>query len=99
MFDTETEGRNLIESFHKEPDHPEKHYKCPICAKKMIKVYIGDEREILIDKCIKDHGFWFDKDELKTVIEFGSKEDNKLINLLKEMFENKISIKEKGENK
>jgi len=99
MFDTEAERKNLVESFHKEPDHPEKHYKCPICAKKMIKVHVGDEKQILIDKCKKDHGLWFDKGELKTVIQFGSKEENKIINLLKEMFESSISTNDKGENK
>ena len=99
MFDTEAESKNLIESLHEDPDHPERQYKCPICNKKMTKVHVGDEKEILIDKCKKDHGLWFDEGELKTVIEFGSKEENKIVNLLKGMFENRISTNDKGENK
>jgi len=91
MFDTDAQRQKLFDSFHEDPNNPEKKYKCPFCNKKMVKVNVGDEKEILIDKCRKDHGLWFDKGELKKVIEFGSKEENKIIDLLKEMFENRMS--------
>ena len=91
MCDTDAQRQKLIDSFHEDPDNPEQKYKCPFCSKKMIKVHVGDEKEILIDKCKKEHGLWFDKGELKGVIEFGSKEENKIIDLLKEMFENRMS--------
>lgn len=91
MFDTEDQRQKLIDSLHEDPDNPEQKYKCPICSRRMVKVHIVDKKEILIDKCKKEHGLWFDKGELKTVIEFGSKEENKIINLLKEMFENRMS--------
>jgi Zn-finger nucleic acid-binding protein len=99
MFETDSQRQKLIDSLYEDHDHHEKKYKCPICSKKMVKVHVGDKKEILIDKCKKDHGLWFDKGELKTVIEFGSEEDNKVINLLKEMFESSISTNDKGENK
>ncbi len=106
MFENEEERKYLFKSLHEDPDHNEKQYKCPICKKKMVKVHVGDKKEILIDKCIKDHGLWFDKDELRTVIEFGSEGENKIVNLLKDMFENRmsgstdrISTNDKGENK
>jgi Zn-finger nucleic acid-binding protein len=91
MFDTEDQRQKLIDSLHEDPDNPEQKYKCPICSRKMVKVHIVDKKEILIDKCKKEHGLWFDKGELKTVIEFGSKEENKIVNLLKDMFENRMS--------
>ena len=99
MFETAGERENLIKSFQEDPDHSEKQYKCPICNKKMVKVHVGDERVILIDKCKKDHGLWFDQGELQTVLEFGSNDENKIVILLKEIFESKISINDKGENK
>ena len=99
MFDIEDQRQKLINSLHEDPDNSEQKYRCPICNKKMVKVHVGDEKKILIDKCKKDHGLWFDKGELKNVIEFGSKEENKIINLLKEMFESSISTNDKGENK
>jgi hypothetical protein len=91
MFDTEDQRQKLIDSLHEDPDNPEQKYKCPICSRKMVKVHIVDKKEILIDKCKKEHGLWFDKGELKTVIEFGSKAENKIVNLLKDMFENRMS--------
>ena len=63
-------------------------YSCPICSKKMKKVFVGEERKILIDKCKKNHGLWLDKGELESVIELSSKNrDSKIIHLLKQMFE------------
>jgi Zn-finger nucleic acid-binding protein len=98
MFETDDERKRLIETLHEDPEHTEKPYNCPICNKKMIKVHVGDKKEILIDKCIKDHGLWFDQGELKSVIELGSKEENKIVNILTEMFEDKITTNDKGEN-
>jgi Zn-finger nucleic acid-binding protein len=99
LFEDEIERKKVLETLREDPEHPEKQYKCPICRKKMVKVHVGENKEILIDKCKKDHGLWFDSGELKTVIEFGSAEkENKVINLLKDMFENKVSTNEKGEN-
>ncbi|MGB5287870.1 MAG: hypothetical protein WBN42_05225, partial [Ignavibacteriaceae bacterium] len=61
---------------------------CPICGKRMNKVLIGEQNQVLIDKCRKDHGLGFDKNELKSVIENASENrENKVINLLKQMFE------------
>jgi len=48
----------------------------------------------------KNHGLWLDKGELKSVIELGSQiETNKIIYLLTEMFESKVSLKNNGGNK
>ena len=38
--------------------------KCPICGRKMDKVWIGKEPEVLIDSCQIGHGLWFDGGEL-----------------------------------
>lgn len=97
LFENEAERKKSLQSLRDASEHPEKPYRCPVCNKKMLKVHVGDNDEILIDRCKKDHGFWFDKGELKSVIELGSKE-NKIVNLLKEMFENTVSTNHKGEN-
>ena len=66
----------------------EKKYPCPICNKKMTKVFVGEEKKILIDRCKKNHGLWLDKGELESVIELSSQNrESKIINLLKQMFE------------
>ena len=42
--------------------------KCPYCRGKMDKVLMGADETVVIDKCKKGHGLWFDGGELDTVI-------------------------------
>ena len=88
LLETE-EDRARLKNFLIEADSvKEKKYSCPICNKKMSKVFVGEEKKILIDKCKKNHGLWLDKGELESVIELSSRNrDSKIINLLKQMFE------------
>lgn len=66
----------------------------------MKKVFVGEEKKILIDKCKKNHGLWLDKGELESVIELSSQNrDSKIIRLLNQMFESKISFQNNGGNK
>jgi len=46
----------------------EKKWKCPICRRKMKKVYIDEEREIMIDFCRRGHGIWFDSGEVNHLL-------------------------------
>lgn len=64
----------------------EKLKKCPRCKKKMNKVEVGEKEKIVLDECKKGHGFWFDADELQSVINKVSKE-NGIINLLNSIFD------------
>jgi Zn-finger nucleic acid-binding protein len=81
-------SRALLESFMIDPENPEKKRKCPICDKKMAKVVVGnDQPPLLIDKCVRGDGIWFDAGELDEIIEKASlDEDNKIKQLLKDMF-------------
>ena len=46
------------------------------------------ETEIIIDKCPKEHGIWFDKDELYRIInELGESKNMKVAEFLKDMFQ------------
>jgi hypothetical protein len=100
LLETEQERARLISLLIEDNTIKEKSYPCPICSRKMKKVFVGEERKILIDKCKKNHGLWFDKGELKKVVEFGSdNKQNKIVNLLTEMFESKISSQNNGGNK
>lgn len=64
----------------------EKKYRCPVCSKKMNKVFIGNEKNIIIDQCRKGHGFWFDKGELQEIIKTNTKPENKILDVLNKMF-------------
>ncbi len=46
----------------------ETYLKCPICGKKMDKVWLGKEPKVLIDSCPSGDGMWFDGGELHKVI-------------------------------
>jgi len=88
LLESQQERKTLFESFKEDLSNKERSYACPICGKRMSKVFAGEQNQVLIDKCRKDHGLWFDKGELKSVIENASKnKENEVINLLKQMFE------------
>jgi len=46
----------------------EKKRKCPICGHKMKKTTIGEQPQILIDVCDREHGLWFDGGEVTQLI-------------------------------
>ena len=100
LLETEDERSRLINLFKEAKPEKEKSFDCPICGKRMLKFEVGEQAKVVIDKCKKNHGLWFEKGELKKVVEFGSEnKQNKIINLLTEMFEIKISSKNNGGSK
>lgn len=100
LLETDEERNRLISLFKADEAAKEKSFNCPICGKHMLKFHIGEQEKVLVDKCKKNHGIWFDKGELKKVVELGSdNKRNKIINLLTEMFESKLSFKNNGGNK
>jgi Zn-finger nucleic acid-binding protein len=46
----------------------EKKRKCPICRRKMKKVYIDPEGRIMVDVCYSGHGIWFAGGEVDGLI-------------------------------
>jgi Zn-finger nucleic acid-binding protein len=59
----------LINSFNKDMSSREKPKQCPICDKKMEKIIVGHEKPtLLIDRCSKGDGLWFDSGELNSII-------------------------------
>jgi Zn-finger nucleic acid-binding protein len=42
--------------------------KCPICGRKMDKVWLGEKTGVLIDSCPLGDGLWFDGGELHQVL-------------------------------
>jgi Zn-finger nucleic acid-binding protein len=89
LLETDDDRKRLVNLFKEAVDLKEKSYACPICGKQMRKFEIGEKGKVIVDKCRKNDGIWFDKGELRKVVEFGSvNKENKIINLLKDMFEN-----------
>lgn len=97
LIEDDSEKENLLSSFYIDENQSEKSYKCPICRKKMQKVYVGENKEVLIDKCPSGDGLWFDKGELQDVIKLASG-DNRIVHLIREMFGNEINKNQNGES-
>ena len=64
------EGHDLA-SLMRMPKRPpaEAPRRCPRCRKKMHKMMIGREPEVMIDSCVRGHGLWFDGGEVEQVIQ------------------------------
>jgi Zn-finger nucleic acid-binding protein len=77
----------------KEVSSSEERWNCPICGRKMKKITIGGQPEILIDACRDNHGLWFDGGEVTQLIqrlagEHPREPDSKghVVNFLEEVF-------------
>lgn len=84
-------AKKLIDSFKVETASTEKPRPCPICDKKMQKVLVGTSPPaLLIDRCFKGHGLWFDKGELQNIIDKAELDkENKIQKILADMFSEK----------
>jgi Zn-finger nucleic acid-binding protein len=78
----------LLNSFKTDGTSTEKQRKCPICLKKMRKISVGSSKPVLlIDKCRRGDGLWFDKGELKEIFDRALLDkDNRIQKLLADMF-------------
>lgn len=79
-------NEKMFKQFKAAKNIKEKKYRCPICKKKMDKVEF-ENSNIMLDKCKNDHGLWFDKGELNSLL--GIREvnnNNKILSLLKNVF-------------
>jgi len=94
------QAQKLLDSFKTEKNLTEKLRKCPICLKKMQKISVSQsEAPLIIDKCSKNHGLWFDKGELKKIISIGQFDSQKKIqSILNDMFDESRSGEPEKEN-
>jgi Zn-finger nucleic acid-binding protein len=77
--------KEISKSFTVKKDFDEAKRRCPICKKKMEKVEF-ENTGIILDRCTNNHGLWFDSGELKSILKSAEENNNKMIDLLKEMF-------------
>ena len=89
LFHDREASDKLIASFKVDEGSREKKVRCPICNKKMEKVLVRDE--VVIDRCVRGHGLWFDEGELIQVLEMEAGEsEGKVIAILKDMFKDHL---------
>jgi Zn-finger nucleic acid-binding protein len=88
------QSKKMLKSFKIDEKTTEKPRKCPICLKKMQKIVVGTSTPaLLLDKCSRGDGLWFDKGELQEIFERAQlDEENKIQKLLADMFGTEQSI-------
>lgn len=88
LLDNPDAAKQLINSFKIDANCTEKPRLCPICDKKMQKITVGKSPPpLLIDRCLKGHGLWFDKGELENIFDKAELDkENKIQKILADMF-------------
>ena len=88
LLDDDGKAKILIDSFSKDTSTAEKPKQCPICDKNMEKIIVGNEKStLLIDRCPKGDGLWFDSGELNSIIARAKlDEGNRIKKVLADMF-------------
>ncbi len=88
LMDDPQKARHLLDSFHEAPAASEPPRRCPICGRKMAKIIVGSSKPpLLIDRCRRTDGIWFDKSELQDILKRGEGDrDKRIWGLLADMF-------------
>lgn len=81
-------AKKLLNSFKIDQNCAEKRRRCPICLKKMQKIIVSfSTPPLLLDKCPKGDGLWFDKGELQDILNAAELDkENKIQKLLADIF-------------
>jgi Zn-finger nucleic acid-binding protein len=88
LMDDPGKARHLLASFREDSTTPEQPRKCPICDRKMTKIVVGRSNPpLLVDKCQRSHGLWFDKGELQDILDRSELDkDSRIQRLLADVF-------------
>lgn len=88
LLDDPQGARRLLDSFREVAAGSDPTRKCPICGKKMARIVVGSSQPpLLIDKCRRSDGLWFDRGELPDILERGElDEDSRIQRLLADVF-------------
>ena len=71
--------------------------RCPVCRRGLLEVRTPGERPIVIDRCPREHGLWFDRGELKAVIHAaGAEEGNVLARFLSDLESDNVADRAQG---
>ena len=81
---------------------PEKTRKCPRCDRAMDKVGLGEGTPVIVDRCPRFEGLWFDAGEVGRTIELpdpGAVDAQKMLYFLGEVFNSRAGKMETGERR
>ena len=85
LLDDASNRDALMATLSKHVGGKQKKIRCPICSKKLDKVLYGEK--LILDKCPRHDGLWFDKGELFEALKMGQFAHGKPIyDVLSEIF-------------
>ena len=65
--------------------------RCPVCRKRLLRVETRGGKAIVVDRCPRRHGIWFDAGELSAVVQAaGAAEDNILVEFFRDLEREKL---------
>ncbi len=68
LIDKPGQRDSFFDSIRTADDCSEPLIRCPLCRKKMQKIKVAGQDDIILDKCSKNHGLWLNKGELESVL-------------------------------
>ena len=88
LLDDPQKARRLLDSFREVHAGSEPARKCPICDKNMARIVVGSSQPpLMIDKCRRSDGLWFDRGELPDILKRAELDkDSRIQHLLADMF-------------
>lgn len=67
----------------------EKPIRCPICRRKLDKVQTKEEPKVIVDRCPRHDGVWFDEGELQDFLRLDLAASGPISQLFNEIFKHK----------
>ena len=89
MLETAANKNELMATLDAAVEGKEKKIRCPICRKRMEKTSFGIDEKIILDKCSRNDGIWFDADELCRAMKMAEFEGRPVYKILNEIFGDK----------
>lgn len=60
--------------------------RCPVCQRRLLEVRVESQPPIVVDRCPREHGLWFDRGELSAMVAAaGAESDNVLTRFLADL--------------
>ncbi|UCG51171.1 MAG: zf-TFIIB domain-containing protein [Candidatus Latescibacterota bacterium] len=90
LLEKASNRNELMATLSRDIEGKEKRIRCPICSKRLEKVRYGTDKKLVLDKCPRNDGLWFDRGELCDVLQMGQFTSGKPVyDILNEIFGDK----------
>jgi len=72
--------------------------RCPRCPRRLRQFHLGDDPRIELDRCPSEHGLWFDRGEMESVIgSFAAGEEGAVAAFFADLYANETETASRGD--